>query len=259
MSREEGGLLHYPGSSKPGPQIADTEWSPEKMGQKMVPRVCILDEVCTVPRPTLEIFLDWLEGQGVQVVCCGDQGQPPPIPGEMQHDWLHRRTAFYEKVEVDYRAKDPLLRALKKRIPLRPDKIQCREVRKALPGCLGWGRFVEAWKPGDLILTSRQKVHSWVQRLLFEGHEKNFPDTSVPLLYHPKDSRRQNIMVQIPGPGMPDRQELVLNDIINVPFEVCPRSPRRQVGPGLGSWLCHHSPLEPRSHRRRSPEDLDHQ
>ena len=83
VSREEGGLLHYPGSGKLGPQIADTEWSPKKMGQKMVPRVCIWEEVCTVPLPTLEIFLDWLEGRGVQVVCCGDQGQPPPIAGEM--------------------------------------------------------------------------------------------------------------------------------------------------------------------------------
>ena len=112
--------------------------------------------------------------------------------------------------------------ALKKRIRLRPDRVQCREVRKALPGCLGWERFVEAWKPCDLILTSRQKVRDRAQRLLFERHEEYFPDTAEPLLYRPKDTRRQNIMVTIPGPlldGRPDRQELVLNDVVEVPLK----------------------------------------
>ena len=83
-----------------------TDWTPERMGQKFVPRVIIWDEVCTVPRLTLETFLDWLEGQGVQVICCGDQGQPPPIAGEMPHDWLRGHAAYYEEVEVDHRAKD---------------------------------------------------------------------------------------------------------------------------------------------------------
>ena len=64
------------------------EWTPERMGQKFIPLVIIWDEVCTVPRPTLETFLDWFEGRGVQVICCGDQGQPPPIAREMPHDWL---------------------------------------------------------------------------------------------------------------------------------------------------------------------------
>ncbi|MEW8689068.1 MAG: AAA family ATPase, partial [Candidatus Thiodiazotropha sp.] len=68
-----------------------TEWTPEKMWQKYIPRVIIWDEVCTVPRPLLETFLHWLDGRGVQVICCGDQGQPPPIAGEMPHYWLQRR------------------------------------------------------------------------------------------------------------------------------------------------------------------------
>ena len=42
-----------------------TEWTPERMGQKFSPRVIILDEVFTVPRLILETFLDWLEGGAV--------------------------------------------------------------------------------------------------------------------------------------------------------------------------------------------------
>ena len=193
-----------PGASRPRlSQLCPLEWQengrPKGWG-RFVPRVIIWDEVYTVPRPTLEIFLDWLEGRGVQVICCGDHGQPPPIAGEMPHEWLRDTADYYEEVEVDHRAKDPLFKDLKKQICLQPDKVQCQEIRKALPGCLGWERFVEAWRPCDLILTPRLKVRDRAQKLLFERHGKYFPDTSVPLLYRPKDTRRQNIMVTIPGP-----------------------------------------------------------
>ena len=208
------------------PWSGQTEWTPERVGQKFIPRVIIWDEVCTVPRPTLETFLDWLEGRGVQVICCGDQGQPPPIAGEMLHDWLRadaqRPANYYEEVEFVHRAKDPLLKAFKKRIRLQPDKGQCKEIRKVLPGCLGWERFVEGWKPCDLILTSRLKVRDRAQMLLFERHEEYFPDTSMRLLYRPEDTRRQNIMVTIPGPSPESRQneqELVLNDVVELPLK----------------------------------------
>ncbi|MEW8688333.1 MAG: hypothetical protein AB2556_21180, partial [Candidatus Thiodiazotropha sp.] len=45
-----------------------TEWTPERMRQMYIPRVIIWVEVCTVPPPILETFLDWLNGRGVQVV-----------------------------------------------------------------------------------------------------------------------------------------------------------------------------------------------
>ena len=96
------------------------------MGQKNVPRVIIRDEVCTEPRPILKTFLDWLEHRGVQVICCGDRGQPPPIVGEMPHDWLKQKADCYEEVEVDHRAKDPVLKAHRKRTPLQPDKVKCQ-------------------------------------------------------------------------------------------------------------------------------------
>jgi len=199
-----------------------SEWTPDRMGQKYIPRVIIWDEVCTVPRPVLETFLNWLNQRGVQVICCGDQGQPPPIAGGSPHDWLKQRCDYYEEVQVDYRAKDPALRNLKKRIRLQPDKVQCREMRKALPGCLGWDRFVDVRKPGDLILTSRQKVRDRAQKLLLQRHKENFPDVQVPLLYHPKDSRKQNIMVTIPGTDR--REELVLNDVVDVTIEVAEKA-----------------------------------
>ena len=199
-----------------------TEWTPERIGRKLIPLVIIWDEVCTVPRPTLETFLDWLEGRGVQVICCGDQGQPPPITGEWLLAVAQQPANYYEEVEVDHRAKDPLLKALKKRIRLQPEKVQCQEIRKALPGFLGWERFVEALKPCDLILTSRLKVRDQAQKLLFKRHEEYFPDTSVPLLYRSEDTRRQDIKVTTPGPllldGKPDKRELVLNDVVEVPL-----------------------------------------
>ena len=192
------------------------DWTPERMGQKYIPRVIIWDEVCTVPRPILETFMDWLQQRGVQVVCCGDQGQPPPIAGEMPHDWLREHADYYEEVQVDHRAKEEVLKELKIAIRLQPDRVQCREMRKALPRCLGWDRFVEAWQPQDLILTSRTAVRDSAQQSLFERHKQQFPDVAVPLLYHPKDTRRQNILVAIPGTE--DKAELVLNDVVHVPI-----------------------------------------
>ena len=72
------------------------DWTPERMGQKYIPCVIIWDEVCTVPRPILETFLKWLNQRGVQVICCGDEGQPPPIVGEMPHEWLRQHVSHYE-------------------------------------------------------------------------------------------------------------------------------------------------------------------
>ena len=35
---------------------------------------------------------------------------------------------YYEEVEVDHCTKDPFLKDLKKRIRLKPDKVQCQEM-----------------------------------------------------------------------------------------------------------------------------------
>ena len=81
---------------------------------------------------------------------------------------------------------------------------------------------MEAWKPCEFILTSRLNVRDRAQKLLFERHEEYFSDTSMPLLYRPEDTSRQNIMVNIPGPsaeGRPNQQEPVLKDVVEVPLK----------------------------------------
>ena len=181
-----------------------TDWTPERMGQKFVPHVIIWDEVCTVPCPTLQTFLDWLEGRVSRTSAVAIRGSPPPITREMPHDWLRGHAAYYEEVEVDHRAKS----------------AQEANPPSARQGPVPRGGKGASWLPrmgtlhGGLEAmcsqTWRQKVCDWAQRLLSERHEY-FPDTSVPLLYRPKDTQRQNIMVTIPGPlldGRPDQQEL---------------------------------------------------
>ena len=198
------------------------EWTPERMGQKYIPRVTIWDEVCTVPRPILQTFLDWLDMRGVQVVCCGDQGQPPPIAGQPPHEWLTQHVDFYEEVAVDHRAKDEALKTLKRAMRLQSDKVQCEEMRKGLPICLGWERFLEQWTPDDLMVVSRTAVRDQAQKLLLARHKEFFPNAHVPLLYHPKDTRKQNIHVTIPGTD--EKDALVLNDIVKVSIEAAERA-----------------------------------
>ncbi|BFZ24176.1 hypothetical protein BsWGS_27215 [Bradybaena similaris] len=182
------------------------------MGEKYIPRVIVWDEVCTVPQYILETFLEWLDGHGVQVVCCGDPGQPAPIAGGMLHDWLRARADYYEEVEGDYRAKDEEIKALKKQIRLKPNKFQHLEMCRVLGGSIrSCNRFIEAWKPGDLILASHINVCDWVQELLFQRHREHFQDTPVPLMYHPMDSRKQNVEVLVPG-----TENLVKNDVVDV-------------------------------------------
>ncbi|GBB86244.1 hypothetical protein RclHR1_12680010 [Rhizophagus clarus] len=109
------------------------EWTPERMGEKKFPQVVIWDEKC-------------------QVICCGDDAQPPPFFGEMPHSWLKERADYYEEVLTDYQTKCPRLQELKKKMP--------------------------------------------------------------------KDGRKQNCLVLIPGSS--EKKELVKNDIIHLPLNTLP-------------------------------------
>ena len=132
-----------------------TEWTPERMGQKFISRVIIWDEVCTEPRPTLETFLDWLEGRGVQVICCGDQGQPRPIAGEMPHDWLRavakQPANYYEEVEVDHRAKDPSSRPSKSESACSLIRSSVKRYERCFLVASGGNA---SWRPGNHVISS---------------------------------------------------------------------------------------------------------
>ena len=106
------------------------DWTPERMGQKHIPKLIIWDEICTVPRHILQIFLEWLIYRDVQVICCGDHGEPPPIVGEMPHSWLIDRTDYYEEITLNHRAKDSKLKKLKKGIRLESDAVACKKMKK---------------------------------------------------------------------------------------------------------------------------------
>ena len=194
------------------------DWTPDRIRRKHTPPVVIWDEVCTVPRAVLEIFLDWLVQRGVQVVCCGDQGQPRPIAGASPHAWLKERCDYYEEITVDHRSRCEKLSALKRAIRLQSNKIQCKEMRKALPRCRGWANFVDVWHPRDLLLVTRKAPRDRAQKLLFEHHKKSFPYEPVPIIYRPRDTHLQNILVPIPGPDGAE-EELVLNDLVLVSVE----------------------------------------
>ena len=85
--------------------------------------------------------------------------------------------------------------------------------------------FRAAWTgTDDLSLASRKAVRDRAQELLFTRQKEHFPDMPVPLLYHPKDSRKQNIMVTIPGTR---QRELALNDVIQVTIEAAEKAVKR--------------------------------
>ena len=82
-----------------------------------------------------------------------------------------------------------------------------------------------SWRPGS------QVISSWLQGRRFATGPRGCCSSAIksisqtpPCLYYtaPKNIRRQNIMVTIPGPlldGRPDQQELVLNNVVEVPLE----------------------------------------
>ena len=185
-----------------------TEWTPERMDQKFIPSVISWDEICTVTQPILEIFLNWHDHRGVQIVW----GQPPPIVGEMPHDWLKQRTNYYEEVEVDHSAKDPDLKALKKRIRLQPDMVQrCERRSPAAKDGIG------LLKPGS------QATSSWPRDRKFASEHRSFYSCTTRTAFKtllcppvpPQRQQKQNIQVTIPGT---DRRE-ELDDTVDVSVE----------------------------------------
>ncbi|KAL3877909.1 hypothetical protein ACJMK2_035551 [Sinanodonta woodiana] len=188
-------------------------WTPERMGDKFIPEIVIWDEICTVSEETLKLFLDWLSKKNTKIILCGDPGQPPPFSGNSPHEWLKSYVDYHEEVTTDYRSLDEQLRELKSKIRLQSNKTQCEILRTSIAET-PLDEFWKSWNPSDVIIASRKIVRDELQNKLFKLHEKKFPTMKVPLCYRPSDTRRQNILVDIPGESQ--QQILVLNDIVLV-------------------------------------------
>jgi hypothetical protein len=79
------------------------------------------------------MFINYLLEHKCQVICCGDDAQPPLFFGEMPHNWLKEHADYYEEVLTDYRAKCPELRELKKAIHRKNNQIQSKLFQGIFP------------------------------------------------------------------------------------------------------------------------------
>lgn len=174
-----------------------------------LPKIILWDEVCTVPLDMLNKFVDFLNGK-CQVIFCGDPAQPPPISGEMPHEWL-KTICYHEEVLTDYRAKDQALHTMMLQLRGKTDKEQCKILRTIPVSSLA------EWTPKDKILTSKRDIKATLSHALFDLHRNKFPNELVPCLYKPRDTRRQNISIKIP---FTDKYlaDAVAHDITNLPL-----------------------------------------
>ncbi|CAG8687539.1 17281_t:CDS:2, partial [Cetraspora pellucida] len=196
------------------------EWTPERMGEKKFPRVVIWDEVCTVPKHILEMFINYLLEHKCQVICCGDDAQPPPFFREMPHNWLKEHADYYEEVLTDYHAKCPKLCELKKAMRRQNNRIQSKLFRGILPTIEKWERLEKEWTLSDRILSAHRLSRRIASQKCLELHRIKYPDLPVPLIYRSRDGRKQNCLVPIPGSS--EKQELVKNDIVYLPLNMLP-------------------------------------
>ncbi|CAG8851762.1 10367_t:CDS:2, partial [Racocetra persica] len=113
------------------------------------------------------------------VICCGDNAQPPPFFREMPHNWLKEHADYYEEVLTDYRAKCSKLRELKKAM--------------------------------YRILSAHHLSRRIASQKCLKLYRIKYPDLPVPLIYRPRDGRKQTCLVSISGSS--EKQELVKNDI----------------------------------------------
>ncbi|CAG8705244.1 3294_t:CDS:2, partial [Gigaspora rosea] len=154
------------------------------------------------------------------VICCGDDAQPPPFFGEMPHNWLKEHADYYEEVLTDYRAKCPKLRELKKAMRRQNNRIQSKLFRGILPTIEKWERLEKEWTPSDRILSAHILSRRIASQKCLELHQIKYPEIPIPLIYRPRDGRKQNCLVPIPGSS--EKQELVKNDIVYLPLNMLP-------------------------------------
>ena len=160
------------------------KWLPEAI--KEIPPVILWDEICTVALPRLKEFVEFLKGKA-QVIFAGDPCQPPPIEGEMPHEWL-KELCYSEEITKDYRSKDAKIKMFKKSLRGLSDAGQCQVMRKKMPA-YSYEAFLQDWKPTDLVLSSKRATQARIEKDLFMRHREKFLSHSVPVSYRPRDTR----------------------------------------------------------------------
>src|SRR5205085_5470077 len=117
-------------------------------------------------------------------------------------------------------AKCPKLRELKKAMRRKNNRIQSKLFRGILPTIEKWERLEKEWTPSDRILSAHRLSRRISSQKCLELHRIKYPDLPVPLIYRPRDGRKQNCLVPIPGSS--EKRELVKNDIIYLSLDALP-------------------------------------
>ncbi|CAG8765447.1 16365_t:CDS:10, partial [Gigaspora margarita] len=160
------------------------------MGEKKFPQVVIWDEVCTVPKHILEMFINYLLEQKCQ------------------------------EVLTDYRAKCPKLCELKKGMHHKNNRVQSELFRGAIPVIEKWKYLEKEWSSSDRILSAHRLFRRLASQICLKLHCTKYSEIPIPLIYRPKDGCKQNCLVPIPGSS--EKKELVKNDIIHLPLNTLP-------------------------------------
>ena len=109
------------------------------------------------------------------------------------------------------------------------NRVQSELFREALPVSEKWEYLEAEWKPSDRILSAHLLSRRIASQKCLELHQEKYPNVLIPLIYRPRDGRKQNYLVPIPGSS--EKKELVKNDIIHLPLNTLPeRILKRYVG-----------------------------
>ncbi|CAG8832192.1 9628_t:CDS:1, partial [Racocetra persica] len=127
---------------------------------------------------------------------------------------------YYEEVLTDYRAKCPKLHELKKAMRRQNNRIQSKLFRGILPTIEKWEHLKKEWTPSDRILSAHILSRRIASQKCLELHQIKYPEIPIPLIYRPRDGRKQNCLVQIPG--LSEKKELVKNDIVYLSLNTLP-------------------------------------
>ncbi len=138
----------------------------------------------------------------------------------MPHDWLKEWADYYEKILTDYWAKCPRLQELKKKMWWQNNRVQSDLFRKALPVTEKWEYLEAEWKPSDRILLAHLLSRRIASQKCLELYQAKYLNVPIPLIYRPRDGRKQNCLVPIPG--LSEKKELVKNDIIHLLLNTLP-------------------------------------